>query len=207
MQPGLAPGQGGAAENRTAGDQVASASTATTAMLPRFADVSSPAGQDARQRDHLAQVGVNDTDQRAAAAWAGMRMRRVDDETAVPAHPQSGEPVVPAGCADCGEGGGVIDGTATHYGESYNGRPLGCGTGSYSSLDAGIVAVSSSRYLEWPCGTVFRVCGAAGCVRAIRQDACPGCGRDQLDLSETGIAATCGEGTDRCSITIEEIAP
>lgn len=89
-------------------------------------------------------------------------------------------------------GDGWIEGIATHYGESYNGSNLGCGTGTYSSSNPDIVAVSPARYGEWPCGTVFEVCGAGGCIRATRHDACPGCSANHLDLSEAGIQAACG---------------
>lgn len=104
--------------------------------------------------------------------------------------------------------GDEIQGYATHYGESYEGQPLGCGTGVYRSVDAGIVAVGPAQYAAWPCGTVLRVCGAAGCVEAIRQDACPGCSPNQLDLSEAGIAAVCGGAeVGRCEVTITVEAP
>lgn len=85
-----------------------------------------------------------------------------------------------------------IDGWSTHYGESYNGGTLGCGTGYYSSNNPDIVAVSPYRYQEWPCGTVFEICGEGGCIFATRHDACPGCGANHLDLSESGSQAVCG---------------
>lgn len=92
-----------------------------------------------------------------------------------------------------------IDGKATHYGEAYNGATLGCGTGTYSSSNVSIVAVSPSRYADWPCGTVFEVCGASGCIHGTRHDACPGCTSNHLDLSEAGITAVCG-GLGTCQI-------
>ena len=105
---------------------------------------------------------------------------------------------------------GWIEGRATHYGESYNGLPLGCGTGDYRSENPRIVAVSPARYVEWPCGTRFEICGDRGCIEGERHDACPGCGRDHLDLSEAGIAAVCGEvGTCaiRFRIVEESVTP
>src|SRR5690606_23945917 len=48
-----------------------------------------------------------------------------------------------------------VNGTfiATRYGESYNGLPLGCGGGIYSSYNTGILAAPPARYQNWPCGT------------------------------------------------------
>lgn len=99
----------------------------------------------------------------------------------------------------------LIEGRVTHYGESYNGRPLGCpGEDNYSSAQVDIAAVSPLRYADWPCGSVFRVCGPGNCIRAVRRDACPGCDRNQLDLSEAGIAIVCGsEEVGTCEVTIE----
>jgi hypothetical protein len=74
----------------------------------------------------------------------------------------------------------------------------------YDSADVSIVAVSPAMYAAWPCGTSLEICGAAGCIETIRQDACPGCGAYQVDLSEAGIAAACGEGVGSCSVTIRE---
>ena len=101
---------------------------------------------------------------------------------------------------------GRIQGRVTHYGESYNGQELGCGTGVYRSDDVGIVAVSPVQYSAWPCGTMLRVCGGDGCIDGSRQDACPGCERYQLDLSEAGITIVCGsEEVGTCPVTIEVI--
>lgn len=157
-----------------------------------------------------------DGSQLAAAVWVyygrmhapptvrdGDRDNRANSGAVVPGlRPVPTEPDI-AGAGQPGEGA-IIGGRVTHYGESYNQKPLGCGTGSYSSDDAGIIAVAPGRYGEWPCGTVLRVCGAAGCIVGTRQDACPGCARNQLDLSEAGIAIVCGSvevGT--CAVTIE----
>lgn len=97
--------------------------------------------------------------------------------------------------------GGWIDGKATHYGESYNGQPLGCGTGAYQSSNPSIVAVAPTRDREWPCGTVLEVCGLAQCVHVTRHDSCPGCGHNHIDLSESGILAACGV-IATCEVTI-----
>lgn len=99
---------------------------------------------------------------------------------------------------------------ATHYGESYNGGPLGCGSrvwGYYSSGDPTIAAVSPSAYGRWPCGTRLRVSGPVGSIEVIRKDACPGCDKhgwpEMIDLSEAGHAAVCGIGT--CVVTVEVV--
>jgi len=49
----------------------------------------------------------------------------------------------------------------------------------------------------------LRVCGPAGCIVGLRQDGCPGCGVNHLDLSESGIAIVCGPGAGRCRVEIE----
>ena len=84
---------------------------------------------------------------------------------------------------------------ATRYGESYNGSPLGCGGGAYSSADPSILAAPPALYAAWPCGTRLRVTNpAAGrSIIVIRRDACPGCGSYHVDLSEAGMAALAGQ--------------
>lgn len=95
---------------------------------------------------------------------------------------------------------------ATHYGESYDGQTMGCpGAGAYRSDDASIVAVGPSRYREWPCGTRLEVCGAAGCAVVTRQDACPGCGRNVVDLSEAANRRVCGTPEHTCEVSIREV--
>src|SRR3989344_4157679 len=98
---------------------------------------------------------------------------------------------------------------ATHYGESYNGQPLGCGTGEYSSDNPEILAVSPSRYQEWPCGTRLRITNPANSaiLEVVRHDACPGCGHNTIDLSEKGLDILCGQqGCSALSgLIIEEI--
>lgn len=113
----------------------------------------------------------------------------------------------PAGTDPREDGSGdALIGRVTHYGESYNGRQMGCeGSGLYDSEDPSIVAVGPSAYAAWPCGTVFRVCGEGGCIHAIRSDSCPGCGQGHLDLSERGIAIVCGEEVGTCEVSIEVV--
>jgi hypothetical protein len=95
-----------------------------------------------------------------------------------------------------------VQGIATHYGSSYGGQTMGCG-GVYSSYDPRIIAVGTAREGTWSCGTLLNVCGSSGCVVGIRQDSCPGCERNHLDLSEAGIADVCGSGAEVCDITIQ----
>lgn len=72
----------------------------------------------------------------------------------------------------------TVEGTATHYGESYNGQTVGCppitypasanlleefgltGDGVYRSSDWGITAVGPANYKQWPCGTILAVCAS-----------------------------------------------
>jgi hypothetical protein len=129
------------------------------------------------------------------AAASPMRVFESDDRSMRPPPDIGARRLLSGGGEAAGEGvadGEWIEGKATHYGESYNGRPLGCGTGDYHSTNERIVAVSPLRYADWPCGTVFEVCGAAGCIEAVRHDACPGCSANHIDLSEAGIEAACG---------------
>ena len=99
----------------------------------------------------------------------------------------------------------IIQGWATHYGESYQGGVLGCGSGYYDTANPDIVAVGPSRYADWPCGTQLRVCGPAGCLITTRQDACPGCGPFLLDLSEAGNKLVCGDPPHTCRATVQLI--
>jgi hypothetical protein len=90
----------------------------------------------------------------------------------------------------------------THYGESFNGSILGCGTGYYSSDNPSIVAVGPARDGEMPCGTLLQICGSGGCITAQRQDACPGCSPILFDLSESAFAAVCGQPSGVCEATV-----
>jgi hypothetical protein len=104
--------------------------------------------------------------------------------------------------------GPMIDGAATHYGEQFNGLPLGCG-GIYSSYDLTIVAVGYDLTEAMPCGTLLLICGSSGCLVGMRQDTCPGCEGAHIDLSESGIDIACGAGSSWCPLRIQalEILP
>jgi hypothetical protein len=101
--------------------------------------------------------------------------------------------------------GPELRGWATHYGESFTGGVLGCGTGLYDPRNPVILAVGPSRYREWPCGTLLRVCGPAGCAVVERHDSCPGCGPSVVDLSEAGNALVCGEPPHTCRVTMQPV--
>lgn len=115
-----------------------------------------------------------------------------------PAPPREAVPVItPVGLPE--------PGLVTHYGVQYNGNPMGCRGDSYSSENETIIAVGPADYGEWPCGTTLRVCGPGGCIVGFRQDSCPGCGNNHLDLSESGINSVCGDQADICRVQIEEV--
>jgi hypothetical protein len=122
-------------------------------------------------------------------------------EPTTPPQPAPAPPVLQE-AAPSAPSGTTYHGQATHYGPSFNGQPLGCGNGVYSSHDPSIVAVSPARYAEWPCGTQLQVCGPGGCVVATRQDACPGCHPNVVDLSEAANSIVCGGQPHTCSVTI-----
>jgi len=99
----------------------------------------------------------------------------------------------------------ALRGWATHYGESFAGQPLGCGYGPYDPWDPSIIAVGPSRYRDWPCGAFLEVCGPAGCILGIRQDSCPGCVSNVVDLSEAGSQIVCGAPPHTCRVTIQRL--
>jgi hypothetical protein len=101
--------------------------------------------------------------------------------------------------------GPPIEIKVTHYGIDYNGLTLGCGNGYYTSENETIVAVGPERHSEWPCGTPLQICGPYGCISASRQDACPGCSANVLDLSEAGIDRVCGDNASVCNAQVVEM--
>ena len=94
----------------------------------------------------------------------------------------------------------AIEGYATHYGRSYQGRTMGCG-GTYDSDNPQILAVGPSRYAEWPCGHRLVISGPAGSLELRRTDSCPGCAPNVVDLSEAGVRIVCG-GEFTCKVNI-----
>ena len=95
-----------------------------------------------------------------------------------------------------------VRGSATHYGESYQGQTMGCG-GTYDTNNTAIVAISPDRYADWPCGTKMKISGPSGSVFVERTDACPGCSGNHIDLSEAGFIAVCGSlAAGTCGVDI-----
>jgi hypothetical protein len=83
---------------------------------------------------------------------------------------------------------------------------MGCG-GLYDLNDPSIVAVSLERNEEWPCGMPLGVWGPAGTIVVVRQDTCPGCGANHLDLSRAAFEAVCGVGASSCQVVILPLPP
>lgn len=100
-----------------------------------------------------------------------------------------------------------IEGYATHYGESYNGQRMGCERNSiYNSNDPTILAVGPTRYAEWPCGARLEVTGPTGITIIVtRQDSCPGCAHNVLDLSEAANELVCGSPPHTCRVSFRLI--
>jgi hypothetical protein len=69
-----------------------------------------------------------------------------------------------------------------------------------------IVAVSTERNKQWRCGMLLHVCGPGGCIVGVRQDTCPGCETNHLDLTESGLDAVCGAGQGVCRATVSVYA-
>jgi hypothetical protein len=55
-----------------------------------------------------------------------------------------------------------------------------------------------------PCGSPLRICGPTGCIEGgVREDSCPQCWGDWVDLSTAGIAAVCGPEVSSCNVSVE----
>jgi hypothetical protein len=81
---------------------------------------------------------------------------------------------------------------------------MGCG-GVYNLSDPTVVAVSLARTQEWPCGQRLEITGPNGQIVGVRQDTCPGCSANHLDLSRAGFLAVCGPGVSSCNVVIRPL--
>ena len=150
--------------------------------------------------EYLADSGAEQQELEAEVATA---TATATEAVATPAPPtRTPEPVTQSQSVPIVAAGALLTGHATSYGASYNGHAMGCG-GVYSSNDITILAVSPARYREWPCGARLQVCGPVGCIVVTRQDACPGCYANLVDLSEAGNAAVCGSPPHTCRVTLQ----
>jgi hypothetical protein len=97
--------------------------------------------------------------------------------------------------------GEPVSGGVTPYADSLQGNTLGCG-GVYDLNDPTIAAVSLDRNEEWPCGMPLSITGPAGQIVVIRQDTCPGCPANHIDLSRAAFNLVCGAGASSCAVLI-----
>lgn len=105
---------------------------------------------------------------------------------------------------------GFLLGTITRYADNLTGSSLGCnGYGAYDPDDATIIAVGPDHWDEWACGQMLGVCGVdpttgavIGCIVGQRQDSCPGCPANDLDLSTAAFEIVCGPTNSRCTAII-----
>jgi hypothetical protein len=104
---------------------------------------------------------------------------------------------------------GLLLGSVTPYADSLAGSTLGCnGYGAYDPDDPTVIAVGPAHYEDWPCGTSLGVCSVDtdtgvinSCIVGVRQDSCPGCPGNDLDLSRSAFEIVCPSGS-RCTVII-----
>jgi hypothetical protein len=148
-------------------------------------------------------------DEMAAAATGSS----VADDAAVLATVAAGESALTPAASQQSAGGPSLltveeatEVKVTHYGTRFTGRMLGCGDGTYASHDVTIVAVSPDRNKQWRCGYLLEICGEGGCIVGVRQDTCPGCDTNHVDLTEQGLDLVCGLDRGVCSASVRVFA-
>ena len=92
----------------------------------------------------------------------------------------------------------------TPYDDGLAGNPLGCG-GTYDPSDPTVIAVSLPLAADFPCGSHIAIWGPAGQIVGVRQDTCPGCGANHLDLSRAAFNAVCGPAASSCEVVFRAL--